>query len=63
LLTNQFTNRKLVVEVWNIGINLSNEMLITKENVSLNINRLMGEKSGMSIGKQSARQGRYWKMH
>jgi hypothetical protein len=46
LLTNHFTNRKLVVEDWNIGINLSNEMLITKENVSLNINRLMGEKSG-----------------
>ncbi|KAE8037783.1 hypothetical protein FH972_010345 [Carpinus fangiana] len=46
LLTDQFTNRKLVVEDWNIGINLSNEMLITKENVSLNINRLMGEKSG-----------------
>lgn len=45
LLTDQFTNRKLVVDDWKIGINLSNRKVITKEEVSNNINRLMSGKS------------------
>ena len=46
LLTDQFTNRKLVVDDWKIGINLNNRRLITKEEVSENINRLMSGKLG-----------------
>ncbi|OMO58355.1 UDP-glucuronosyl/UDP-glucosyltransferase [Corchorus olitorius] len=45
LLTDQFTNRKLVVDDWKTGINLSNIKFITKEEVSDNINRLMSGKS------------------
>ncbi|KAJ9188806.1 hypothetical protein P3X46_000168 [Hevea brasiliensis] len=41
LYTDQFTNRKLVVDDWKIGINLSNKKVISKEEVSDNINRLM----------------------
>ncbi|XP_021610013.1 UDP-glycosyltransferase 86A2 [Manihot esculenta] len=41
LYTDQFTNRKLVVDDWKIGINLSDKKVITKEEVSYNINRLM----------------------
>lgn len=46
LYTDQFTNRKLVVDDWRIGINLSNQKIVTKEEVSKNVNHLMGEKSG-----------------
>ncbi|XVF05728.1 hypothetical protein REPUB_Repub05bG0197500 [Reevesia pubescens] len=46
LLTDQFTNRKLVVDDWKTGINLSNKNPIRKEEVSDNINRLMSGKSG-----------------
>ncbi|KAI4322303.1 hypothetical protein L6164_022011 [Bauhinia variegata] len=46
LLTDQFTNRKLVVEDWKIGINLSDQRFLTKENISKNISRLMEGKSG-----------------
>ncbi|XP_022732386.1 UDP-glycosyltransferase 86A2-like [Durio zibethinus] len=46
LLTDQFTNRKLVVDDWKTGINLINKKPITKEEVSDNINRLMSGKSG-----------------
>ncbi|XP_044506852.1 UDP-glycosyltransferase 86A2-like [Mangifera indica] len=46
LYTDQFTNRKLVVDDWKIGINLSNQKIVTKEEVSKNVNHLMGEKSG-----------------
>ncbi|KAK4255138.1 hypothetical protein QN277_008173 [Acacia crassicarpa] len=47
LLTDQFTNRKLVVDDWRIGINLGDPCgMISKEEVSKNINRLMDEKSG-----------------
>lgn len=45
LYTDQFTNRKLVVDDWKIGSNLSNRMPITKEEVSENINRLMSGKA------------------
>lgn len=46
LYTDQFTNRKLAVDDWNVGLNLSNEKVITKEEVSKNVHLLMGEKSG-----------------
>ncbi|XP_028808167.1 UDP-glycosyltransferase 86A2 [Neltuma alba] len=47
LLTDQFTNRKLVVDDWKIGINLGNACgLVKKEEVSQNVNRLMDEKMG-----------------
>ncbi|XP_065866696.1 UDP-glycosyltransferase 86A2-like [Euphorbia lathyris] len=41
LYTDQFTNRKLVVDDWKIGISLSTNKMITKEQVSDNINCLM----------------------
>ncbi|XP_057751808.1 LOW QUALITY PROTEIN: UDP-glycosyltransferase 86A1-like [Arachis stenosperma] len=45
LLTDQFTNRKLVVDDWKIGINLiDNQMVVTKEEVLKNVNRFMDEK-------------------
>uniref|UniRef100_A0A6N2KHZ1 Glycosyltransferase n=1 Tax=Salix viminalis TaxID=40686 RepID=A0A6N2KHZ1_SALVM len=45
LLTDQFTNRKLVVDDWKIGINLSDGRVVTKEEVSKNVKRLMSGKS------------------
>ncbi|KAG6606041.1 UDP-glycosyltransferase 86A1 [Cucurbita argyrosperma subsp. argyrosperma] len=46
LLTDQFTNRKLVVEDWKVGINLRDGRQISKERVSEKINHLMDAKSG-----------------
>lgn len=46
LLTDQFTNRKLVVDDCKTGINLNNKIPITKEEVSDNIQLLMSAKSG-----------------
>ncbi|KAJ7947861.1 Glycosyltransferase [Quillaja saponaria] len=46
LYTDQFTNRKLVVDDWKIGINLSDRKVVTKKEVSEKINRLMNGKSG-----------------
>ncbi|XP_038902249.1 UDP-glycosyltransferase 86A2-like [Benincasa hispida] len=47
LLTDQFTNRKLVVEDWTVGINLKDgRQMIKKEKVAEKINRLMDGKSG-----------------
>nr|AFJ53011.1 UDP-glycosyltransferase 1 [Linum usitatissimum] len=45
LYTDQFTNRKLVVDDWKIGINLINHTVVTKEDVAENINHLMDGKS------------------
>ncbi|CAN0916456.1 UDP-glycosyltransferase 86A1 [Linum grandiflorum] len=45
LYTDQFTNRKLVVEDWKTGINLIDQTVVTKEEVSNNVNHLMGGKS------------------
>uniref|UniRef100_A0A1J3FP70 Glycosyltransferase n=1 Tax=Noccaea caerulescens TaxID=107243 RepID=A0A1J3FP70_NOCCA len=47
LLTDQFTNRKLVVDDWRIGINLcEKQMDTTRDEVSVNVRRLMnGETS------------------
>lgn len=46
LLTDQFTNRKLVVDDWRIGLNLCDKKLITREEVAAKINRVMSGKSG-----------------
>ncbi|MED6145537.1 hypothetical protein PIB30_026119 [Stylosanthes scabra] len=44
LFTDQFTNRKLVVDDWKVGINLSdNQRLVNKEEVLKNVNRFMEE--------------------
>ncbi|ESQ52326.1 hypothetical protein EUTSA_v10017663mg [Eutrema salsugineum] len=47
LLTDQFTNRKLVVDDWRIGINLCDKKPITRDQVSANVRKLMinGESS------------------
>lgn len=46
LYTDQFTNRKLVVDDWKIGINLSSSKSVCKEEVGDNIKCLMNEDSG-----------------
>lgn len=50
LLTDQFTNRKLVVDDWKIGINLRDKRAITSEEVSEKISLLMRGKSGEEFG-------------
>ncbi|CAN1252987.1 UDP-glycosyltransferase 86A1, partial [Linum perenne] len=44
LYTDQFTNRKLVVDDWKNGINLIDQTVVTKEEVCKNIKRLMNER-------------------
>lgn len=43
LVTDQFTNRKLVVNDWKIGINLCDKQSITRQEVAEKIRRLMSE--------------------
>lgn len=52
LLTDQFTNRKLVVDDWKIGINLCDEKPITRVEISEKISRLMSEESGDEYRKE-----------
>ncbi|KAL9228062.1 hypothetical protein vseg_003678 [Gypsophila vaccaria] len=49
LLTDQFTNRKLVVDDLKIGINLCDDKVITEMEVAKNIDRLMRENSGENL--------------
>lgn len=49
LFTDQFTNRKLVVNDWKIGINLTDEESITREEVAEKIKRLMRGKSSEEL--------------
>nr|BBC62122.1 glucosyltransferase 29 [Nemophila menziesii] len=51
LLTDQFTNRKLVVNDWKIGLNLCDKKPITKTLVSNKINEVMNMKSDDGIRK------------
>lgn len=57
LLTDQFTNRKLMVDDWKIGINLidhhdhDHHYSITRDEVAEKINRLMSGKSGVELRK------------
>ncbi|KAH7863246.1 hypothetical protein Vadar_015259 [Vaccinium darrowii] len=46
LYTDQFTNRKLVVDDWKIGINLCDKKQITRVEVSRNVSHLMSKKTG-----------------
>ncbi|KAK9290089.1 hypothetical protein L1049_008253 [Liquidambar formosana] len=52
LLTDQFTNWKLVVDDWRIGVNLCDEKPVTREKVSENINRVMSGKSADELRNQ-----------
>nr|AFJ53014.1 UDP-glycosyltransferase 1 [Linum usitatissimum] len=45
LFVDQFTNRKLMVDDWKVGINLVDRAVVTKEEVSENVNHLMVGKS------------------
>ncbi|KAL8146378.1 UDP-glycosyltransferase 86A2-like [Apium graveolens] len=49
LYTDQFTNRKLVVDDWKIGINLSDRRIVTSVEVSEKVNRLMDGKSSSKL--------------
>ncbi|XP_059667620.1 UDP-glycosyltransferase 86A1-like isoform X2 [Cornus florida] len=49
LLTDQFTNRKLVVDDWKIGINLCDRKVVRRDEVSIKINRLMHEKTSEDL--------------
>lgn len=52
LYTDQFTNRKLVVDEWKVGINLSDRKPVAKFEVSEKINHLMSGKSGDDFRKK-----------
>lgn len=52
LLTDQFTNRKLVVDDWKIGINLCDGKSIARKEVVEKINRLMGGKTSYELRKE-----------
>lgn len=49
LYTDQFTNRKLVVDDWKIGINLCDRRVVTAVEVSEKVNRLMNGKSSSML--------------
>ncbi|KAJ4839267.1 hypothetical protein Tsubulata_005979 [Turnera subulata] len=51
LLTDQFTNRKLVVDDWRIGLNLCDKMPIAREEVARKISRLISGKSADEFRK------------
>ncbi|KAF5750409.1 UDP-Glycosyltransferase superfamily protein [Tripterygium wilfordii] len=51
LLTDQFTNRKLAVDDWKIGVNLCDKKLVTRTEMAAKINRLMCGKSGDEVRK------------
>ncbi|CBI32766.3 unnamed protein product, partial [Vitis vinifera] len=52
LLTDQFTNRKLVVDDWKIGINLCDGRRMTREEVSEKISRVMFGKTADDLRKR-----------
>ncbi|OVA18018.1 UDP-glucuronosyl/UDP-glucosyltransferase [Macleaya cordata] len=52
LLTDQFTNRKLVVDDWRIGLDIDSRKLIARKEVSAKINRLMEDKLGQEFRKE-----------
>ena len=49
LLTDQFTNRKLAVDDWRIGINLCDKKMVTRDEVSVNIKRLMNQETSSGL--------------
>lgn len=52
LLTDQFTNRKLVVDDWGVGVNLADIKPITRAEVSEKINRLMSGQFVVDLRKE-----------
>ncbi|KAJ8755413.1 hypothetical protein K2173_019211 [Erythroxylum novogranatense] len=52
LFTDQFTNRKLVVDDWRIGLNLCDRKPITRYEIAEKINNLMGGKISIELGKK-----------
>ncbi|KAG9134582.1 hypothetical protein Leryth_000906 [Lithospermum erythrorhizon] len=52
LLGDQLTNRKLVVDDWKIGINLSDGEIVSREEVAEKVKRLMSEKSSDGLRKE-----------
>ncbi|KAL6202946.1 hypothetical protein ACLB2K_026650 [Fragaria x ananassa] len=55
LLTDQFTNRKLIVDDWKVGTNLCDRKVVKKKVVSNKINHLMDVKSGDEFRKAVAK--------
>lgn len=53
LLTDQFTNRKLVVDDWKVGINLCDRKSITEEEVKEKVNSLMSGKSSEELRRNA----------
>ncbi|XP_050381374.1 UDP-glycosyltransferase 86A1-like [Argentina anserina] len=53
LLTDQFTNRKLVVDDWKVGLNLCDRFPITKEEVGEKVNCLMSGKSSEELRRNA----------
>ncbi|XVE76149.1 hypothetical protein DITRI_Ditri12bG0150300 [Diplodiscus trichospermus] len=51
LLTDQFTNKKLVVDDWNIGVNLSDNRQIKRHEAAEMIHRVMNGKSADELRK------------
>ncbi|XP_074272130.1 UDP-glycosyltransferase 86A1-like [Silene latifolia] len=49
LLTDQFTNRKLIVEDWGVGCNLCDERPVTEKEVSRKVQDLMGGSMGCKL--------------
>ncbi|KAK3029283.1 hypothetical protein RJ639_039523 [Escallonia herrerae] len=52
LLTDQFTNRKFVVDDWRIGINLCDRESITRKEVKEKVNRLMSKSTSDELRKE-----------
>lgn len=55
LLTDQFTNRKLVVDDWKIGINLRDQKLLSREEVAEKIQSAMSGKSSDELKSKIAK--------
>ncbi|VFR03440.1 unnamed protein product [Cuscuta campestris] len=49
LLTDQFTNRKLIVDDWKCGLNLCDETPVSRAEISEKVKRIMGGKSSEAL--------------
>ena len=61
LLNDQFTNRKLVVDDWRTGINLCENKMVTRDEVSVNIKRLMNEETLSELRSNAEKVNRHIK--
>ncbi|KAK9158511.1 hypothetical protein Scep_005085 [Stephania cephalantha] len=55
LLTDQFTNRKLVVDDWKVGLDINKRLKISRKDVAAKINELMSGKSRNELAKKMNR--------